>query len=200
MGKFILGIVIGVVGVAVGAYIYIHYGFLDMRADLPVAGIERFYMSGAMDNYVDRYAPHSNNPVPPTDDNLIAGIRLYKSNCAGCHGGPDRPVSEVGMGLFPRAPQFLKDAPDMPQNQNVWIIQHGVGRTGMPAWDKLMSDTEIWQVTAFLAKTEELNELSAPVQQAWKSGGQAELGAQPPAQQATPAVPTGQHQDHREHP
>jgi thiosulfate dehydrogenase len=199
MGKFIAGIIIGVLGVAVGAYVYIHYGYLNMQADVPVAGIERIYMRGAMDRYADRYAPPAKNPMQANDDTLIAGIRIYKSNCAVCHGGPDKPISEVGLGLYPRAPQFLKDSPDMPENQNFWIIKHGIGRTGMPAWDKLMSDAEIWQITTFLAKMDDLDKLSAAVQQAWKSGGQAELGAQPAAQQPVPAMPEHGHHDHHGH-
>jgi len=36
----------------------------------------------ALDNSVDRHAPRINNPVPPTDENLIAGLKLYTMNCA----------------------------------------------------------------------------------------------------------------------
>ena len=187
MRKFIFGVVVGVLGVAVGAYVYIHYGYLNMQADLPVVSMEQFYLRGAMDRYAERYAPRVASPVQPSDENLIAGIRLYKANCVVCHGGSDKPISLVGNGLYPRAPQFLRHVPDLPQNQNFWIIKHGVARTGMPAWDKVMSDTEIWQVTAFLARMEDFFKLSTPVQQAWKDGGQAEAGTQVPAQQAKPA-------------
>lgn len=190
MGRFIAGIIIGVLLVAAGAYVYLHNGYIDMRADQPVMGMERIYMDGAMDRYAERSAPPAQNPVQPTDANLIEGIRLYKANCALCHGGPNAATSAVGEGLYPQAPQFLKDAPDMPQNQNFWIIKHGIGRTGMPAWGKVISDNEIWQVTTFLSRMEELDKQSSAVQEAWKSGGQAEVGAQqstPPAQ--TPAMP-----------
>lgn len=199
MGKFIAGIIIGIVGVAAGAYVFLHYGFMNMAADQPVNSMELFYMKGAMTRYSTRYAPKVQDPVPPTDDNLIAGIRLYKSNCAVCHGGPDIPMSDVGRGLYPPAPQFLKDAPDMPENQNYWIIKHGVARTGMLAWNKQMSDSDIWTIATFFSKMDQLDKLSAPVQQAWKTGGQTELGAQGPPQ-AAPAMPQPEHhQDHSQH-
>jgi len=193
MGKFVAGVIVGVLGVAVGAYVYIHYGFLHLEADRPGMGIERLYMNGAMDRYAGRYAPEAQNPIPPTDANLMDGIRLYTSNCAICHGGPEKPISEIGLGLYPRAPQFLKDAPDMPPNQNYWIIKHGIKRTGMPSWDKALSETELWKVITFLSQMENLEKLSPAVQEAWKSGGQKELGAQPnltaPGAPLAPAMP-----------
>jgi thiosulfate dehydrogenase len=200
MGKFIAGVIIGILGVAAGAYIYVHYGFLNMQADQPIAGIERFYLRGAMDRYAERFAPVVKNPLQPTDETLIQGIRLYKSNCAVCHGGPLIPISEVGRGLYPRAPQFLQDSPDMPEHENYWIIKHGVARTGMPAWDKVLSDADIWKLTTFLGKMEVLEKLSPAVQEAWKSSGEQELGVQPKTSLPAPAMPkSGQHEGHHHH-
>jgi mono/diheme cytochrome c family protein len=186
MGKFLAGILVGVGGLAAGAYIYVHYGFLDMRADRAASRIEHIYMRGAMDKSVDRHAPKMANPVPPSDVNLIEGIRLYKSNCAVCHGGPEMPNSKVGEGFSPPTPQFLKEAPDMPDNQNYWIVKHGVKMTGMPAWDKVLSDTDIWKLTTFLGQMKDLNKSSPAVQAAWAAGGQTELG---PAAPVTPPNP-----------
>lgn len=193
MGKFIAGILVGLVIVAAGAYVYIHHGFIHMQADQPVTRLEQVYLNDATDNYVHRYAPKAQNPMPPTDANLMDGIRIYKSNCAVCHGGPVKPVSEVGAGLYPPAPQFVREPPDMADHLNYWIVKHGIARTGMPAWDKALSDADIWKVTTFLGKMAELDKLSPAVQQEWKTGGQAEVGAQQnptgPAAQPQPAGP-----------
>ncbi len=198
MGKFILGIIVGLILVGAGSYIYVHFGFMNMQADQAVGTVEGIYMRGAMDRYVGRHAPKLTNPVEPTEANLVDGVRLYKMNCAVWHGGPDKPVSELGLGFNPRAPQFVKDAPDMADNENYWIIRHGVKMTGMPAWEKVMSDNDMWKVTTFLGKMEDLDRLPPAVQQAWKGGGQAELGAQqnptaPPSEQQTPPPATPKH-------
>lgn len=187
MGKFIAGIIIGVLLVAGGAYVYLHYGYLDMRADQPLMRVERIYMEGAMERYAERSAPAAQNPIQSTDANLVEGIRLYKAHCALCHGGPNAAVSAVGEGLYPPAPQFLKHLPHMPENQNFWIIKHGISRTGMPAWGKIMSENEIWQVTAFLSRMEQLEKQSYAVQEAWRNGGQAPQNATTPS--AQPAMP-----------
>ncbi|MGA3210499.1 MAG: c-type cytochrome [Terriglobales bacterium] len=178
MRKFTVGFLLGVLAVAASSYVYIHYGFVDLRADQPLGVIERTYMRGAMDKYADRYSPKAENPVSQTDANMIEGIRLYKANCAVCHGGPDKPVA--AMGFSPRAPQFLSDAPDMPEYQNFWITKRGIKLTGMPAWDRALSDVEIWKVTTFLSRMEDLDKLSPAVQAAWKGGAQAEMGTPQP--------------------
>jgi mono/diheme cytochrome c family protein len=203
MGKFVAGIVVGIVGLAVGAYVYVHYGYINMRADQPVMAVEKIYLGGAMDRYAARYAPKVTNPLPASDATLIAGARIYKSNCAGCHGGPEQSETEVGKGLFPQAPQFMHDAPDMPQEQNFWIIKHGIARTGMPAWDKVLSDNDIWKVVTLLSKFQEFDRLSPAVQQEWKTGGQPVSGGQQnpsaPGQQAAPAEPHPGPHDHHAH-
>ena len=58
--------------------------------------------------------------------------------------------------LYPRAPLFVKDAPDMPENQNFYIIDHGVRLSGMPAWKKVLNEQQIWQVTTFLSHMDKL--------------------------------------------
>jgi thiosulfate dehydrogenase len=178
MGKFIGGVIVGLLCVAAGVYVYVHYGFMNLQADRPPGRLESLYMGSAMDHYAERHAPQVRNPIQPTDANLVEGIRLYKSNCAVCHGGPDKPVSDVGLGFNPPVPQFLKEAPDMPENENYWIISHGIKRTGMPAWNKVLSDSDIWKLTTFLSKMEDLDKLPPAAQAAWKTGSQAELGAQ----------------------
>jgi mono/diheme cytochrome c family protein len=204
MGRFVAGIIVGAAGLAAGAYVYVHYGFMDMRADQPAGRIERFYMRDAMDKYADRHAPKLPNPVPPTNANLIEGIRVYKNNCAICHGGPEKPVAALGQTFSPPVPQFLKDAPDMPEYQNYWVIRHGVKMTGMPAWDQILPDIDIWKVTTFLSKMDQLSQLSPEVQAAWKASEESRPGAQtassaPVAQPNSPPSASPQQQVPRRH-
>ena len=39
---------------------------------------------------MERRAPHVTNPVPPNDQSLEDGMKLYSMNCALCHGDLDR--------------------------------------------------------------------------------------------------------------
>jgi mono/diheme cytochrome c family protein len=61
-----------------------------------------------------------------------------------------------GAAFYPRAPQFMEDTPDMPENQNFFIIQHGVRLSGMPAWNGSLKEQEMWQATTFLSHMDKL--------------------------------------------
>ena len=44
----------------------------------------------------------------------------------------------------------------MAENQNFYIIQHGIRWTGMPAWNKTLSENQTWQLVTFLSNIEKL--------------------------------------------
>src|ERR1039457_125712 len=103
MRNFILGIVITVLVLLIGGLGLALLGFLPTRANVAPPEMERHIAMSALDNSVERHAPRLNNPVPPTDENLIAGIKIYTMNCAGCHGGLDRKPVPFGQSFYPRS-------------------------------------------------------------------------------------------------
>ncbi len=126
-----------------------------------------------LDASVDRRAPEVHNPVAPTDANLIAGMKIYQTNCASCHGDVHQRHGMFADALYPRAPQFMEDAPDMPENQNFYIIQYGIRMSGMPAWNKLLNDQQMWQATTFLSH---MDKLPPQVKDAWKAAVEGQPG------------------------
>jgi hypothetical protein len=56
--------------------------------------------------------------------------------------------------------------PDDPDSHNFFVIRNGIRYTGMPAWDKVLSEQDIWKVTIFLSHMEKL---PAPAQEYWKN-------------------------------
>jgi predicted outer membrane protein len=78
--------------------------------------------------------------------------------------------------LYPRAPQFVEDAPDMPENQNFYIIQHGICLSGMTAWKQALSVRESWQVVTFLSR---MDKLQPQVSAALKTTAGATQGENP---------------------
>jgi mono/diheme cytochrome c family protein len=166
MIRFLLGFVAAGVLVLLALVCYVRFGFVDPRADAAMGSLEMKIAMPALDASVDRRAPSVQNPIQPTDDNLLAGMKIYQSACAGCHGDVVHTHSAFGDSFYPRAPQFAEDAPDMPENQNFYIIQHGVRLSGMPAWKTSFKEQEMWQVTTFLSH---MDKLPPAVQAAWKT-------------------------------
>jgi thiosulfate dehydrogenase len=183
MARILLGFLIGIVVTLTGALCYVRFGFVDPRADAGIGTLEQKIAMPALDAAIDRRAPDAKNPLQPADDNLIAGMNIYQQDCAGCHGDIQHPHTQFGESFNPHAPQFLEDAPDMPENQNFYIIQHGIRLSGMPAWARILDEKKTWQVTTFLSH---IDKLPPAVSSAWKTaasvpeaGTSADSGSKP---------------------
>ena len=165
MRNFLLGFFAALVAVGLAGFCYVRFGFVDPRADIPVGTLEKSIAMPSLDASIDRRAPDVKNPVGPTDANLIAGMKIYQANCAVCHGDVNHSHAMLADALYPRAPQFVEDAPDMPENQNFYIIKHGIRLSGMPAWGQSLSEAQMWQVTTFLSH---LGKLPPEISQQWR--------------------------------
>lgn len=156
MRNFILGIIFTLIAVVVGVIWTAKSGRVNFEADQTPPSLERSFAMGAMDAATEKHAPDVKNPLAPTEDNVVAGAHVYLDHCAGCHGVPSNPDSQFARSFNPPVPGFFQDAPDMPENQNFYIIQHGIRWTGMPAWNKTLNDNQIWQVVTFMSNIEKL--------------------------------------------
>ena len=168
MRKLVVAAVAGmlVIPVIVGLFAWLGVWSLDATATPPAW--ERAFARMAVSASVARRAPRTPNPLRPSPDVLLAGMKVYRDNCAGCHGGPSRPSEWGSKDFYPRVPQFARLAPRKPDWQLYWIVTHGVRYSGMAAWDGLVSDSTIWQVVTFLSR---LESLPPSVDAAWRSVG-----------------------------
>jgi thiosulfate dehydrogenase len=155
MKGFIFGIVTMLLILALGL-LFALLGFVGMRADNPPSKMETTLATHAMDASVARAAPKLTNPVAADETNLVAGARLYSEHCTLCHGDPAHPKSPLADSLNPPAPQFTNDMADMPENQNFYIIQHGIRWTAMPGWKNVLSEQQSWQLVTLLSHMHDL--------------------------------------------
>lgn len=185
MRNFVLGIVVTLAVLILGGLAIGLLGFFPTNANTPPPNFERHLAMSAVDASTDRRAQHIDSPVLPTDQNLIDGMKLYTMNCAGCHGGLDRKATPFGASFYPPAPQLILNPPDDPDWHTHYVVHNGIRYTGMPAWDKTLSDEDMWKVTIFLSHIEKL---PTAVQEYWKNA----VGVPPPAG-------GGEHEDHDKH-
>lgn len=144
---FVLALLVIVSGFA-GAFIYT--GFYNIGADAPHSS----FVYGALRQLRENAIAHHARGIPvPADLNdpkrIAAGAGLYNEMCTGCHLGPGLEKSEMSQGLYPPAPELAKTT-DRSQQQQFWIIKHGVKLSAMPAWGKTHDDQLIWDMVAFL--------------------------------------------------
>src|SRR5262249_11535019 len=175
MKRFIWGVIFTILVLVVGGLGLALLGFLPTNANTTPPRMEQQLAMAALDESVERHAQRTNNPVPPTDQNLIDGMKLYVNNCQLCHDGLDRQPSVLGKSFYPPAPSMILYPMDDPEWQIFYTVRNGVRYTGMPAWDKALSETDIWKITAFITRVEKL---PPAAQEYWKTA----TGTPPPAE------------------
>jgi len=133
------------------AFVMVRFGFVPANADTKPSSLERWAAHTSLDATIRREASMAPNPLPLNDSNLIAGIKLYGTNCLVCHGAADGKPSNIAHGLYQHAPQLgHHGVEDDPEGETYWKIAHGIRLTGMPAFDNALDDKQIWQLTMFL--------------------------------------------------
>jgi mono/diheme cytochrome c family protein len=151
MKGFLLGILLTVVVLIGAIWFAAARGYINFAADQRPSAIEEHLSMSAVDASTERRASEKKNPFPTTEDNIAAGAKIYLQHCGGCHGVPSNPDSQFARSFYPPVPRFFKKAPDMPETQNFYMIQHGIRWTGMPAWNRMLTDDQIWLVVTFLS-------------------------------------------------
>ena len=82
--RFILGCIVTLVILAVIGIVCVDFGLISFRADQSPSAFETKYAMKAVDASTHRNAADLKNPYQPTDQNLLEGMRDYRSHCAGC--------------------------------------------------------------------------------------------------------------------
>src|SRR5213592_4219001 len=165
MKGFVAGIVFTLIVICCGVFAVSTFGWYPIGADNPPSGLERSIAMRAMDVYADKHKPAMDNPTAITPANLTEGAKEYEEHCAFCHGGAKAKTSPMQNKFNPPVPQLIARIPHDPDNWLFWVTKHGVRMTGMPAWDGIMSDDEIWKVIAFVKHS---NALPPETAAAWQ--------------------------------
>ena len=158
MGKFIFGVIIGLLIPAAIGYCYFRYGYAPVATSSAPMPFEKTMARMALKARISKEAP-KNAPIQPTEDNLTSGAKTYMDNCAFCHGFLNQTATKAAKGMFPLPPQLLtKDemVTDDPVGITYWKVKNGIRMTGMPGFGEMLSDNEIWQVSEMLGHADKL--------------------------------------------
>lgn len=157
MKAFIFGVIVTVVCMAAGAYIYFSQGFAPVETSAQAMPFEKSLAKMALDARMKKEAPKT-VPIDANETNYVAGAREYVEHCAICHGVPGKPESPIAAGEYPKPPQIFqgKGVTDDPPGETYWKIANGIRLTGMPAFGHHLEPTEIWQISLMLAHADKL--------------------------------------------
>jgi thiosulfate dehydrogenase len=158
VGRFIFGVIIGLLIPAAIGYCYFRYGYAPVATSSAPMPFEKTMARMALKARISKEAP-KNAPIQPTEDNLTSGAKTYMDNCAFCHGFLNQTATKAAKGMFPLPPQLLtKDemVTDDPVGITYWKVKNGIRMTGMPGFGEMLSDNEIWQVSEMLGHADKL--------------------------------------------
>jgi thiosulfate dehydrogenase len=154
----ILGILIGVLLVAGGVFFYFASGRAPVAVTAPEIPLEHKMAHMALDAYLKKL-PHPAPQVPADEKNLLEGARVYKQNCAVCHGLPGQTPSAIAEGMAPQPPQLFKGTgvTDDEEWESYWKAKGGIRMTGMPGFKGRLTETEIWQVAVLVKNADKIS-------------------------------------------
>ncbi len=157
MGKFLLGVIIGLVLLPIVVYIYFSRGLAPVATSAPPMPFERMFAKMALHARLDKEVPKS-VPIPADEANLAAGAQVYKDHCAVCHGLAGQQQSAIAAGMFPKPPKLMEGTgvTDDPAGETYWKVSGGIRMTGMPGFEKTLSTTQMWQVSLLCANADKL--------------------------------------------
>ncbi|MGD0790438.1 MAG: cytochrome c [Terriglobales bacterium] len=155
--KFIVGLLLGLLLVPAGAYLYFTGGSAPVATTDSNMPFETFFANKALNARIKKDMP-KNVPIQANDANYLAGAELYKQHCAVCHGLPLSPKTAIATGMYPKPPRLLegKGVTDDEPGESYWKIFNGIRLTGMPGFSKSLSETQMWQLAILLANADKL--------------------------------------------
>jgi thiosulfate dehydrogenase len=157
MGKFLFGLIVGLIVIPVGVYMYFSSGSAPVATASEPMPFEKMLAGMALHARMDKEIPKT-VPITPDEAAYVAGAQIYKDNCAVCHGLPGQAPTAIALGMFPKPPKLMegKGVTDDPAQESYWKVAGGIRMTGMPGYDKTLSTTQMWQVSLLLANADKL--------------------------------------------
>jgi thiosulfate dehydrogenase len=157
MGKFLFGLIVGLIAVPLCVYFYFSSGSAPVATSAAPMPFERTFAHMALHARLDKEMPKS-VPVSADEAAYAAGAQIYKEHCAVCHGLPGQAQTAIAKGMFPDPPKLTegKGVTDDPPGETYWKVAGGIRMTGMPGFDKTLSTTQMWQVSLLLANLDKV--------------------------------------------
>jgi thiosulfate dehydrogenase len=155
----VLGVVLAMLLLAGGVYFYFSSGRAPVATAAAPMPFEKKLAQIGLHAYLDKL-PHPEPQVPANDENLVHGAKIYKENCAVCHGLPGADKPAIAKGMYPVPPQLFHGVgvTDDDAWESYWKVESGIRMTGMPGFKGALTETQIWQVVVLVKNADKITE------------------------------------------
>jgi mono/diheme cytochrome c family protein len=153
--KTLIAFVAGLIAAPLLFVLAAYFGWLPSNATSNPPAWEEMLGMRAIDASLEDRSEDLKNPIAADDKAaLAAGEKLFRDNCAGCHGDDKGPSEWGSRGFYPRAPQFYQEEGDVSPEEAYVAVRDGIRYSGMGAWRDLIKDDDIWKVANFVTQIE----------------------------------------------
>ena len=145
------GAAMAIVAIGLAAVVYVRSSGLESRSqpgalEVAIARLARRFAVPTM-------VRNMRNPVAESPEALADGMAHFADHCASCHANDGSGKTEMGQGLYPKAPDMrLAATQDLADGELFYVIENGIRFTGMPAWST--GDTpgaeSTWRLVQFI--------------------------------------------------
>ncbi|MGH2400960.1 MAG: c-type cytochrome [bacterium] len=121
--------------------------------------VEEFAARRVRTLVIARRARSVTNPVEYSGEIIAAGRAHFADHCAICHANDGSGDTEMGRGMYPKAPDMrLPVTQDLSDGELFWIIENGIRFTGMPGWSTGTREGEeaSWHLVHFIRRLPKL--------------------------------------------
>src|SRR4051794_37587155 len=125
MKGFVLGVIATLVCIAIGAYVYFGFGMAPVATSAQAMPFEKKLANMALHARQEKEAPKQTG-IQPSEENYVAGAKLYVEHCAVCHSLPGQQQTAIAKGEFPKPPNLFKGkgVTDDPAGETYWKVEN----------------------------------------------------------------------------
>jgi mono/diheme cytochrome c family protein len=128
--------------------ILVHRGFSALATP---SGVEVFAATTARKLAVPSEYRQLRNPIPPSAENIRAGMEHFADHCATCHANDGGGQTVFGKGLYPKPPDLrAAGTQNKSDGELYYTIQNGVRLSGMPAFSDVHTPAKAWRLVLFI--------------------------------------------------
>jgi mono/diheme cytochrome c family protein len=172
--RVLLGFVLALVLMPILGLCALNAGMFPIQATAKPPQWERRIAMMGFDKSVDKEAQGLTSPIAGNEDDIIRGMKVYRDDCAGCHGDRGKTSRWGRENFYPPAPGLARHAMDDPVPNIFAIIKYGVRYTGMAGWKNMIPEEDMWRIAYFLHNEDKLPPRADSL---WKAGPPPETAA-----------------------
>jgi thiosulfate dehydrogenase len=159
-GAFLFGFLLALILIFAGGWAYLKFGRPPVAVADPAFPMEAEIVHAPLRARIEKETLQP--PFGTSEDVFESGAKLYQTSCVSCHGLPGKD-SAYGKYMYPKTPQLWKKhatsavvgVSDDPAGETFWKIKYGIRLTGMPSYQHLYTDEQIWQIALLLKNADQ---------------------------------------------